>query len=56
MLLTVLQERLRKQQDDNDNERRRLEDLITRLETQIREQSRVHDEVYVFSGWEMSLL
>ncbi|XP_076073940.1 uncharacterized protein LOC143045365 [Mytilus galloprovincialis] len=42
--LKILQERLRKQQDDNDNERKRLEDLITRLETQIREQSRVHDE------------
>lgn len=41
----VLQERLNRQQEENDLERKRLEDLISRLETQLREQTRMLDEV-----------
>ncbi|KAJ8319221.1 hypothetical protein KUTeg_004312 [Tegillarca granosa] len=39
-----LRKRLTKQQDENENERRRLEDLVSKLETQLREQTRVLDE------------
>lgn len=42
---SVLQERLNKQQEDNDAERQRLQDLIARLETQIREQTRMLEDV-----------
>ena len=45
MLFSVLQERLNKQQEDNDQERQRLQELITRLEAQIREQTRMLEEV-----------
>lgn len=41
----VLQERLNRQQEENDLERKRLEDLISRLEIQLREQTRMLDEV-----------
>ncbi|XP_056020112.1 fas-binding factor 1 homolog isoform X2 [Ostrea edulis] len=42
--LRILQERLNRQQEENDMERKRLEDLIGRLETQLREQTRMLDE------------
>ncbi|XP_060076077.1 fas-binding factor 1 homolog [Ylistrum balloti] len=42
--LRILQERLAKQQDDNDQERQRLNDLTNRLEAQLREQNRQLDE------------
>ncbi|XP_061181663.1 fas-binding factor 1 homolog isoform X1 [Saccostrea echinata] len=42
--LRILQERLNRQQEENDLERKRLEDLIGRLETQLREQTRILDE------------
>ncbi|XP_065921782.1 fas-binding factor 1 homolog isoform X2 [Magallana gigas] len=42
--LKILQERLNRQQEENDLERKRLEDLISRLETQLREQTRMLDE------------
>ncbi|XP_078317344.1 fas-binding factor 1 homolog isoform X2 [Crassostrea virginica] len=42
--LRILQERLNRQQEENDLERKRLEDLIGRLETQLREQTRMLDE------------
>ena len=41
----MLQERLNKQQEDNDTERQRLQDLIARLESQIREQTRMLEDV-----------
>lgn len=44
-IFSVLQERLNRQQEENDLERKRLEDLIGRLETQLREQTRMLDEV-----------
>ncbi|XP_041362212.1 fas-binding factor 1 homolog [Gigantopelta aegis] len=42
--LKILQERLNRQEADNDNERKRLEDLIARMETQLRDQTRILDE------------
>ncbi|XP_033736797.1 fas-binding factor 1-like [Pecten maximus] len=42
--LRILQERLAKQQDDNDQERQRLNELTNRLEAQLREQNRQLDE------------
>ncbi|XP_021344139.1 fas-binding factor 1 homolog, partial [Mizuhopecten yessoensis] len=39
-----LQERLTKQQEDNDSERQRLNELTNRLEAQLREQNRQMDE------------
>lgn len=36
---------MNRQQEENDLERKRLEDLISRLETQLREQTRMLDEV-----------
>jgi len=41
----VLQDRLTKQQEDTDQERQRLQELVARLETQIREQTRMLEEV-----------
>lgn len=43
--ILVLQDRLNKQQEDNDQERQRLQELVARLETQIREQTRMLEEV-----------
>ena len=48
---SVLQERLNKQQEDNDVERQRLQDLIARLESQIREQTRMLEDVSIFIIW-----
>jgi Fas-binding factor 1 len=48
IVVTVLEERLRKQQEDNDHERRRLQELIARMELQLREQTRQLDAVRVF--------
>ncbi|XP_050390456.1 fas-binding factor 1 homolog [Patella vulgata] len=42
--LKSLQERLSRQEEDNERERKRLEDLIARMETQMREQTRLLDE------------
>ncbi|OWF53323.1 fas-binding factor 1-like [Mizuhopecten yessoensis] len=42
--LRILQERLTKQQEDNDSERQRLNELTNRLEAQLREQNRQMDE------------
>ncbi|CAG5132036.1 unnamed protein product [Candidula unifasciata] len=42
--LRILQERLNKQAEDNDRERRRLEDLIAQMETQLKEQTRTLEE------------
>ena len=41
----VLEDRLRKQQEDNDHERTRLQELITKMEMQLREQTRQLDAV-----------
>jgi hypothetical protein len=49
MDISVLQDRLNKQQEDNDQERQRLQELVARLETQIREQTRMLEEVYKFT-------
>ena len=46
-LFTVLEERLTRQEEDNDRERKRLEELIARMETQLREQTRSLEEVSV---------
>ncbi|XP_071106308.1 fas-binding factor 1 homolog [Haliotis cracherodii] len=42
--LRILQERLTRQEGDNENERKRLEDLIARMESQLRDQTRMLDE------------
>ncbi|KAK3590960.1 hypothetical protein CHS0354_034532 [Potamilus streckersoni] len=42
--LNMLSERLNKQQEENDKERLKLQDLIARLETQLREQNRMLEE------------
>ncbi|XP_005109995.2 fas-binding factor 1 [Aplysia californica] len=42
--LRMLQERLTRQEEDNDRERKRLEDLIARMETQLRDQTRSLEE------------
>ncbi|BFZ02757.1 hypothetical protein BsWGS_05795 [Bradybaena similaris] len=42
--LRILQERLNKQAEDNDRERRRLEDLIAQMESQLKDQSRTLEE------------
>ncbi|XP_067671245.1 fas-binding factor 1 homolog [Haliotis asinina] len=42
--LRILQERLTRQEADNENERKRLEDLIARMESQLRDQTRLLDE------------
>ncbi|WAQ95521.1 FBF1-like protein, partial [Mya arenaria] len=42
--LKMLQDRLNKQQDDTEQERQRLQELVARLETQIREQTRMLEE------------
>ncbi|KAL3875799.1 hypothetical protein ACJMK2_033715 [Sinanodonta woodiana] len=42
--LTMLSERLNKQQEENDKERQKLQDLIARLETQLHEQNRLLEE------------
>lgn len=41
----MLQERLNRQEDDNERERKRLEDLIARMESQLRDQTRCLEEV-----------
>ncbi|XP_064638032.1 fas-binding factor 1-like isoform X2 [Lineus longissimus] len=41
--LKVLEDRLRKQQEDNNHERTRLQELITKMEMQLREQTRQLD-------------
>ncbi|XP_052266250.1 fas-binding factor 1-like isoform X2 [Dreissena polymorpha] len=42
--LKMLQDRLNKQQEDTEQERHRLQELVARLETQIREQTRMLEE------------
>ncbi|GFN87251.1 fas-binding factor 1 homolog [Plakobranchus ocellatus] len=42
--LRMLQERLSRQEEDNSRERKRLEDLITRMETQLRDQTKSLEE------------
>ena len=46
IFILVLQQRLERQQEENEMERKRLEDLVNRLESQIREQTRMLDEVW----------
>ncbi|CAB4016222.1 Hypothetical predicted protein [Paramuricea clavata] len=48
--LTQLQDRLLKQQTDNDEERTRLQNLVAKMEVQIREQSRKFEE----DKWKLS--
>lgn len=43
--IPVLQDRLNKQQEDTEQERQRLQELVARLEAQIREQTRMLEEV-----------
>uniref|UniRef100_A0A2C9LKY0 Fas-binding factor 1 C-terminal domain-containing protein n=1 Tax=Biomphalaria glabrata TaxID=6526 RepID=A0A2C9LKY0_BIOGL len=42
--LQMLQERLKRQEEDNERERKRLEELIVRMESQLREQTRLMEE------------
>ena len=48
--LTQLQDRLLKQQTENDEERTRLQNLVAKMEVQIREQSRKFEE----DKWKLS--
>lgn len=49
LYILVLQERLQKQQEDTEDERHRLQQLVARLEAQIREQTRMLEEVSFYS-------
>jgi Fas-binding factor 1 len=48
--LTQLQDRLLKQQTENDEERTRLQNLVAKMEVQIRERSRKFEE----DKWQLS--
>ena len=48
--LTQLQDRLLKQQTENDEERTRLQNLVAKMEVQIRERSRKFEE----DKWKLS--